>query len=424
MFDIKGLVADAVAGQINPELLTVLDQYQALCERGIDPRDIGQVMAAMQEGSEGRPIPTNATALARNAYRSLGGLVPDYSRDPIRAGLKALIYEAGNEPRFIALEDLLVPGTSPAVHYARALFEGGRGVPIRDKAGDLVSIYVLGLRERFERMKRGAEISHLDFDFNLDDLCKRTCDLIKENGMHAKLEDGKFAYVYIRPLLYQNNSPVLGVPKKSGPVNLAVIVEPWESYVHSGTSFKALMLPMEVALGDKFSPAKLTVRYPWSAHVKFLLANHNATYGTDFNEVLGLNPDGSFAEFSAANVVFITKNSELYTPDKGCLPGETVKVVKAIGEELGFTFYRQTIRPEHLDKLGVIAALATGTASGLVQVSQIGDYEMNSELASKIVAAFQRKYHELENGLNPAFLDQISMIARPTQAGLESLEAE
>lgn len=89
--------------------------------------------------------------------------------------------------KFIKAPEAKTSLYSQSLHYGYAVFEGIRAYNTHN------GTRIFKVKEHYERLKRSAELMHIPFPFDINDLIKQTYKLLEKN----KLKDA-----YIRPLVY------------------------------------------------------------------------------------------------------------------------------------------------------------------------------------------------------------------------------
>src|SRR5713226_5986742 len=95
------------------------------------------------------------------------------------------------EGEFARYHDVKLGLMTHALHYGTACFEGIRAYwNARHE-----QLYLLKLREHYERMARSWNVLRMRPQESIDDLCSITVELVRKNGYHQD--------VYVRPITYK-----------------------------------------------------------------------------------------------------------------------------------------------------------------------------------------------------------------------------
>ena len=191
---------------------------------------------------------------------------------------------------FVAWEDARVHVLTHSLHYGTAVFEGIRGYWNEDQA----QLYLLKLREHYERMERSARIFQMEIPYSVDDLMRGTFDVIKANDLTE---------CYVRPLAYRGFGGEMGVNPSANPIDVSIAVWEWEAYLGAEAASKGCRVTFSSwRRGDpnNIPPnAKAT-----GAYINASMAKLEATQA-GFDEAIMLNPQGYVAE--ATDVTPVTR---------------------------------------------------------------------------------------------------------------------
>src|SRR6266853_921982 len=95
------------------------------------------------------------------------------------------------EGQIVPMSEAKVSVATHALHYGTACFEGIRGYWNEQQQ----QLYLLKLREHYERMADSWNVIRMKPNESIDDLCRITIELVKKHGYHQD--------VYVRPLAYK-----------------------------------------------------------------------------------------------------------------------------------------------------------------------------------------------------------------------------
>ncbi|MHA4896725.1 branched-chain amino acid transaminase [Pedobacter sp. PWIIR3] len=253
-----------------------------------------------------------------------------------------------------------------SLHYGYAVFEGIRAYNTHN------GTRIFKAREHFERLKRSAELLHIPFKWEVEDLIKQTYKLLDLNN----LKDA-----YIRPLIYCPPSMTLVAALDS-----SIMICAWEWGAYSGSDLLKLGLSSYERPNPKSTPmeAKASGNY-----VNSILATTEAK-SKGFNEALLLDMHGFIAEAPGANI-FIEKNGRLYTPSLGnILPGITRATVIQLCRVLDIELTEKQLTVKDLKNAD--SAFLCGTATEIAGLASIDDYQFPLTWTESIGATLQRTY--------------------------------
>jgi branched-chain amino acid aminotransferase len=246
--------------------------------------------------------------------------------------------------KIVPLHEAKVSIATHALQYGTTCYEGIRAYWNAEQS----QLYILKLREHYERMARSWNVLQMRPKESVDDLCRITIELVRTHGYH---ED-----IYIRPLTYKSSHTIkltlsslddavgiycfaLGssVKNTSG---LSVCTSAWRR-AHSNA------LPVRAKVGG--------------AYVNSSLAVDDATLA-GFDEAILLTHDGTVSEASTSNV-FLVRNGKLATPalSEDILEGITRNaVIGMVRDEFGMTVEERRIDRTELYAADEIFLSATG----------------------------------------------------------------
>jgi len=284
-----------------------------------------------------------------------------------------------DETEFIWMDGKLVPWKESKIHvlchtmhYGMGAFEGIRFY--KTEKGPAI----FRLKDHMDRLMAGAKTCFLDVPFSQEELTEAVVLTVKKN----KIDAG-----YIRPIIYFGYGK-MGLPPTGSPVNVAIAVWPWGSY-----------------LGDK--PVKVKISnfirlHPKSTHTEAKICGHyvNSIFATmevkkqGYDEAILLDHDGNVAEGPGENI-FIVKDGKLLTPTFGnILPGITRKSIIEIAKDEGIKVVETTIKPK--DLYSADEAFYTGTAAEVSSIGSVDDNKLGEApgpITTKLKKIFTDAFH-------------------------------
>lgn len=271
--------------------------------------------------------------------------------------------------QFIRPHQSKVNSYSQSIHYGNGVFEGIRSYDTKS------GVNIFRAKEHFERLKYGAKVMGIKFDYTIEELIDITYKLLEKN----KLKDA-----YIRPLIVLGEDMGLLTPNTS-----SLIIQCWKWGKLMGDDLLNIKTSKFQRPNPKscFIDAKITGHY-----VNSILAKNNAKQN-GFDEALLLDIDNNVAECSGANI-FIQNNNTLSTPIEGhIMPGITRNVIIELCESIGVKVEKRTISPQELKQSE--SAFITGTAAEVVGIKRIDDYHFplkwESSLGFKLMNLYKKE---------------------------------
>ncbi len=258
---------------------------------------------------------------------------------------------------------------SQTMHYGYGAFEGMRSYSTDN------GTRIFKAAEHFNRLKFSCEKVHIPFKWNINDLIEAAYKLLEVN---------KLKNAYIRPLVFCAPNMTLYKPVEAG---LMMAVWEWDSY------FGDKQLKTCISSYERPNPksvpvdAKITGNY-----VNSILASQEAKE-KGFDEALIFDLNGFLAEAPGANI-FIEKDNQLHTPALGnILPGITRKTIIAIAKILDIEVVEKNITSQDIKKAD--GAFLTGTATEVIGIQSIDDYQFKTPFQDTFGAILKRAYKSL-----------------------------
>jgi len=297
--------------------------------------------------------------------------------------LSELTVYAGGE--FRSYDDAKVGLLTHGLQYGTGCFEGIRGYWV---AADS-ELYLVQLREHFERLAISAKILLMRVPHSVNELTELTTELCARNRFESD--------TYIRPFMYKSAEDV-GVRLHNVPDAFAMAAIPFTHYLDISGGVAACVSSWRRADDSAAPPrAKITGLYVNSALAK------SEAISTGFDEAIMLSHDGHVAEGSAENI-FIVKNGVLLTPDpsQNVLEGCTRRAIIEIARrEFGLEVVERAIDRSEL--YGAEEIFFTGTAVGVVYVRSVDRRDVADGRAGPITQKLASFYERLVRGGEPNY---------------------
>lgn len=274
---------------------------------------------------------------------------------------------------YIPLRDANVGILTHALHYGTGVFEGIRAHwnPEQEE------LFVLRMREHYDRWKTNCGILQIQLNTSTDELCAITLHLLRKNNLRTN--------VYIRPLAFLSAQRV-GVHCDSESA-FAIIALPFGEYLHAANGIHAGISSWR-RVEDNAIPARAKI---CGAYVNSFLASEEARQ-SGFDEAILLNENGHVAEGATCNL-FMVRNGELITPPvcDNVLEGITrTSVMEIARRELAIPVLERSIDRSELfvcDEL-----FFTGTAVGVAPVVRMNHRPVGSASVGPVTQAIRQLY--------------------------------
>ena len=295
---------------------------------------------------------------------------------------KLTVYRDG---AFSNYNDAKVGLLTHGLQYGTGCFEGIRGFWVPEDR----ELYLLLLREHYERLFNSAKILLMELPHSVDELIEITIDLCRRNNFETD--------VYIRPCIFKSAEDI-GVRLHGVPASFAMIALPFVKYFDATVGLKACVSSWRRA-DDTMAPprGKITGLYVNSA-----LAKSEAVLN-GYDEAIMLSHDGHVAEGSAENI-FLVRHGALYTPDpsQNVLEGCTRRAVIQIASEmLGLKIVERSIDRGELYAADEVSF--SGSAAGLVHASSIDGRRVGDGTLGPVARKIMEIYERAVRGREPRY---------------------
>ena len=255
--------------------------------------------------------------------------------------------------KFIKATELTTSSYSQSIHYGNGVFEGIRSYDT-DQGARIFKPY-----EHYKRLKFGADVMDIKFEYTEEELTNITYELLERNG----LKDA-----YIRPVITTGADMSLLTSDKTD-----FIIQCWEWGKYMGDK----LLRVKTSKFQRPNPKSCFVEAKVTGHYVNSILSTNEAKKNGFDEALLLDMNGNVAECSGANV-FMEKDGKLYTPPRGhIMAGITRSTVSDICKEVGIPVEEKHCTIDELKNAD--ACFFTGTAAEVVGLQSLDNYQFPSE---------------------------------------------
>ncbi len=293
--------------------------------------------------------------------------------------------------KFIWIDGKLVPWKNANVHvlthtlhYGLGVFEGIRCY--KTKKGPAV----FRLKDHMKRLENSAKLVGMKLPYSIDKLVDATKETINAN---------KIKECYIRPIAYYGYG-VMGLNPEGAPVNVAIAVWPWGTYLGEEGLERGVRVKISpwLRIDQRILPpqAKLVANYANSIFAKRDALN------SGYDEAILLNLYGFVTEGPGENV-FVVKDGVLITPplSAGALEGITRDSIIKIAKDQGIKFKEQNISREQLYKAD--EAFFTGTAAEVTPIREVDGKPIGDEKRGLVTERLQRIFFNAVRGKEPKY---------------------
>jgi branched-chain amino acid aminotransferase len=271
------------------------------------------------------------------------------------------------------------------LNYGTGCFEGIRGYWQPDER----ELYLLQLREHFERLHNSARTLLMSIPHSVAELADITIELCARNGFEEN--------VYIRPLVYKSAEDV-GVRLAGVSDGFAIVGVPFSKYFDADAGLRACVSTWR-RIDDTMAPARAKIT---GVYINSALAKSEATMN-GFDEAIMLSHDGHVSEGSAANL-FLVRNGTLFTPDasQNVLEGITRRTILMLAKnELGLPIVERALDRSEL--YGADELFLSGTAAGITFINSVDHRIVGTGAMGPVTRDLSALFARLTNGLEPKY---------------------
>ncbi len=271
------------------------------------------------------------------------------------------------------------------LNYGTGCFEGIRAYWNAEQE----QLYVLKLREHYERFANSRRMLKMQSRESIDELCEITVDLLRRQNFRQD--------VYIRPLAYKA-SRTIKLTLSSLEDAVTIFAFPMGNYVDISSGLHVGISSWRRVSGNAIPVRAKTV----GAYVNSALAIDEAT-AAGYDEAIFLTDSGYVSEGSSCNL-FLVRRGQLSTPRTAddILEGITRNAVIDMAErELGIQTRERAIDRTELYDADEI--FLTGTGVQISPVTKIEGRAIGSGQPGPITMELQRRYLNAVRGNDPNY---------------------
>ena len=324
-----------------------------------------------------------ATELEQNTQKAETPKIPVLSPD------EGYAYFEGQT---VPMNEAKVSVATHALHYGTACFEGIRGYWNEQHQ----QLYLLKLREHYERMADSWNVIRIKPQESIDDLCRITVELVKKHGYRQN--------VYIRPLAYKS-SRTIKLTLSSLDDAIAIYTFPMGNYVDINAGLSVCTSSWRRANSNAM-PVRAKVT---GAYINSALASDDAT-SAGFDEAILLTHDGTVSEASSCNI-FLLRNGKLSTPavSEDILEGITRNaLIEMVRDEFGLQVEERRIDRTELYSAEEIFMCGTGVQ--VAPVSSVDRRPVKTGKPGPMTMRLQELYLSACRGENEKYKDWVTPV--------------
>ena len=296
------------------------------------------------------------------------------------------------EGRIVPMGEAKISIATHALHYGTACFEGIRGYWNEERE----QIYLLKLREHFQRMMHSCNALRIQPKESLDELCAITVELVRQHGYRSD--------VYVRPLAYKAERTIK-LTLSSLQDAVAIYAFPMGNYVDISAGLNVCTSSWRRANSNAM-PVRAKVT---GAYINSSLAVDDAT-AAGFDEAIMLTQNGTVSEGSSCNI-FILRNGKFATPElsEDILEGVTRNaLIGMIRDELGVP-----VEERRIDRTELYASdeiFLCGTGVQVSPVSSVDRRRVGTGQPGPFTMKLQQLYLAACRGENETYQDWVTPV--------------
>ncbi len=287
--------------------------------------------------------------------------------------------------RFVPMAEAKVSVATHALNYGTGCFEGIRAYWSAERE----QLYVLKLREHYERFARSCRMLKIRLQLSVDELCATTLELIRQNGYRSDL--------YVRPLAFKS-TPTIKLMLRDVADQLAIFAQPFGNYVDVSSGLNVCVSPWQ-RISDNAIPARAKVT---GAYINSALAVDDALEA-GFDEAIFLTEDGHVSEGSSCNV-FLLRNRTLVTPPVSAdiLEGITRDAVMQLARDvLGLEVIERDVDRSELYTADEVFFCGTGVQ--VSPVTRVDGRAIGTGAPGEVTGRLQQAYFRAVRGEDPRY---------------------
>ena len=325
-----------------------------------------------------KPAETTQTTTAQPLART--GVRPD--------GNVVAYFEGG----WVPLADAKVGIMTHSFLYGTAVFEGIRAYWNADQG----QLYLLKLREHYERILDSSKILMMDPGHTVDQMMDLTAELIRRNDYH---EDA-----YIRATVYKS-AEAIGVRLHNVDRRLNILAIPFGDYISTDTGIKCGTVSWR-RTGDLSIPSRAKVV---GSYVNPAFSKTEAMLN-GYDEAIVLTNEGKVSEGSAENL-FMVRRGQLVTPgvDQDILEGITrAGLMQLARQELGLETVIRSIDRSELYIADEVFLCVTGAQ--ISPVTSIDHRPIGTGAIGRVTQQLSTAYFDAVRGRSPAYASWLTPV--------------
>lgn len=286
--------------------------------------------------------------------------------------------------RFSRYDEAKVGLLTHGLQYGTGCFEGIRGF----WSADDDELYLLNVREHYERIAQSAKILMIKLPHAIDELVELTVELVARNAFRGD--------VYVRPCAFKSAEEI-GVRLHDVTDAFAIVAIPFTKYLDAADGLTCGVSSWR-RIEDVCAPARGKIM---GVYVNSALAKSEAILN-GFDEAIMLSHDGHVSEGSAENL-FVVRNGVLYTPDpsQNILEGVTRRTVMTLAADLGIPVVERQIDRSEIFTCDEM--FLSGSAAGVQWIKSVDHRAVGNGTRGPVATQIIGLYDKLARGRLPKY---------------------
>jgi len=302
------------------------------------------------------------------------------------------------EGKIVPIEQAKVSIMTHALNYGTGCFEGIRAYWNESER----QLYVLKLREHYQRFLHSCKIILISLPYSVDELCKITLELLRKEGFRQD--------TYIRPLAYKAETGI-GVRLHDLKDEFAIFATPFGKYIEKEEGANVGVSSWR-RINDNAVPARAKIT---GAYINSALIKTDAMMN-GYDEAIVLTQEGHVSEGSAENL-FIVRDGKLITSPvtEDILEGITRSSLMELAEnELGLETVERCI--DRTELYVAEEAFFCGTGVQIVAITQIDHRPVGMGKIGPLVKQLRELYFSIARGERADYRRWVSPVYEPVPA--------
>lgn len=287
--------------------------------------------------------------------------------------------------KVVPFADAKISIMTHAFNYGTGVFEGIRGYWNQEKN----QMFILKLREHYERLLRCANALKIKVKPSLEELEKITIEVARRNGYK---ED-----IYIRPIAYKSQEKI-GLGLTGIEDDFCLFMAPFGAYLDITKGIKVCISSWR-RISQKSLPLGTKIT---GAYVNSSLAKAEAIE-KGLDEAILLSEEGTVAEGSGENL-FLVKDGKFITPplSENILPGITrAAIIKLAADELEIKTEERKVKQDELYTADEL--FFCGTGAQVSPIAEVDGKKIKDGRVGPLTKKLQDIYFNIGRGDNPKY---------------------